>query len=46
VTAVRKHAMAKVTGIGEVFFKAKDPEALRDWYAHHLGLPVDEEATS
>jgi predicted enzyme related to lactoylglutathione lyase len=35
--------MARVTGIGGVFFKADDPEALRDWYAEHLGLPVDDE---
>ena len=35
--------MAKVTGIGGVFFKTQNPEALRDWYAQHLGLPVDEE---
>ncbi len=35
--------MAKVTGIGGVFFKTGDPEGLRDWYAAHLGLPVDDE---
>ena len=33
--------MAKVTGIGGVFFKAKDPDRLRDWYVEHLGLPID-----
>lgn len=35
--------MAKVTGIGGVFFKATDPESLTAWYAEHLGLPVDKE---
>ena len=35
--------MARVTGIGEVFFKAEDPEALTAWYVEHLGLPVDDE---
>ena len=35
--------MAKVTGIGGVFFKTEDPQALTDWYVEHLGLPVDEE---
>ncbi len=30
--------MAKVTGIGGVFFKTEDPEALTRWYAEHLGL--------
>ena len=28
----------KVTGIGGIFFKCKDPKALRAWYATHLGL--------
>jgi len=33
--------MAKVTGIGGVFFKAKsDPRELAAWYARHLGLPL------
>lgn len=35
--------MPKVTGIGGVFFKCEDPKTLRDWYAEHLGLPVDDE---
>ena len=30
--------MAKVIGFGGVFFKARDPKALRAWYAEHLGL--------
>ncbi len=34
--------MKKVTGIGGVFFKAKDPQALKDWYGHHLGMDTDE----
>lgn len=25
-------------GVGGVFFRADDPEALRDWYAKHLGV--------
>lgn len=28
----------RVTGIGGVFFRAADPEALRAWYATHLGI--------
>ena len=35
--------MAKVTGIGGVFFKSADPQALTEWYTEHLGLPVDDE---
>jgi predicted enzyme related to lactoylglutathione lyase len=34
--------MAKVTGIGGVFFKAKaDQKALAAWYAKHLGLTLE-----
>ena len=29
----------RVTGIGGVFFKARDPEALAAWYRTHLGVP-------
>lgn len=32
--------MAKVVGIGGIFFKARDPEALSTWYAKHLGLDL------
>jgi predicted enzyme related to lactoylglutathione lyase len=34
--------MKRVTGIGGIFFKSKDPKALTDWYASHLGIPVGE----
>jgi len=27
-----------VTGIGGFFFRAQNPEALRAWYAEHLGV--------
>lgn len=30
--------MERVTGIGGVFFRAKDPSALQGWYAEHLGV--------
>ncbi|MFN8613064.1 MAG: VOC family protein [Vulcanimicrobiota bacterium] len=30
-----------VTGIGGVFFESKDPEALKSWYAKHLGIKMD-----
>ncbi|MGY3265597.1 VOC family protein [Lysobacter sp. HA35] len=32
--------MERVTGIGGLFFKAKDPAALSAWYRDHLGLDV------
>ena len=34
--------MKRVTGIGGIFFKAKDPAALRAWYKEHLGIDVQE----
>lgn len=30
--------MKRVTGIGGVFFKCKDPKATTEWYQKHLGL--------
>jgi glyoxylase I family protein len=27
-----------VTGIGGIFFRAKDPDALGEWYRKHLGV--------
>jgi predicted enzyme related to lactoylglutathione lyase len=31
-------AKEKVTGIGGVFFRARDPAALAQWYEEHLGI--------
>ena len=31
----------RVTGIGGVFFKARDPEALAAWYNEHLGIALE-----
>jgi predicted enzyme related to lactoylglutathione lyase len=33
--------MPKVTGIGGIFFKAKDPKQLMEWYEQHLGLKFE-----
>lgn len=30
--------MKKVTGIGGIFFKCKDPKKLTEWYQNNLGL--------
>src|SRR4029078_7999043 len=30
--------MKKVTGIGGIFFKCKDPNKIKEWYNTHLGL--------
>ena len=32
--------MRRVTGIGGIFFKAKDAPSLRAWYQRHLGIDV------
>lgn len=33
--------MKRVTGIGGIFFKSKDPGKLRAWYKTHLGLTTN-----
>jgi catechol 2,3-dioxygenase-like lactoylglutathione lyase family enzyme len=32
--------MARITGAGGIFFKARDPKALSEWYRDTLGLDV------
>lgn len=32
--------MEKVSGIGGVFFRAHDPQAIGQWYAKHLGIAL------
>ncbi|HEY2808504.1 MAG TPA: VOC family protein [Steroidobacteraceae bacterium] len=34
--------MQRVTGIGGIFFRAKDASALQAWYKRHLGIDVQE----
>jgi predicted enzyme related to lactoylglutathione lyase len=38
--------MRKVTGIGGIFFKCKDPEKIKQWYSKNLGLQTDEYGTT
>jgi catechol 2,3-dioxygenase-like lactoylglutathione lyase family enzyme len=33
--------MRRVTGIGGIFFKSKNPKALAQWYRDHLGMNVE-----
>jgi predicted enzyme related to lactoylglutathione lyase len=40
-TKNKNNAMKKVTGIGGVFFKCKDPKATTEWYQKHLGLDTN-----
>ena len=35
--------MQRVIGIGGIFFKSKDPKALKAWYVRHLGFPETED---
>ena len=34
--------MKRVTGLGGVFFKSRDPEGTLKWYRTHLGINYDE----
>lgn len=34
--------LRRVTGIGGIFFKARDAEGLRAWYRKHLGLDIQD----
>ncbi len=34
--------MKRVTGIGGIFFSARNPQALRAWYKAHLGIDVQQ----
>ncbi len=36
----------RVTGIGGIFFKVKDPDATKSWYQKHLGLDTDRYGTA
>ena len=38
--------MAKVLGVGGVFFKSPDPKRLYDWYAKYLGMELGEWGTA
>lgn len=34
--------MAKVNGVGGIFFRSPDPDKLRAWYVQHLGFPEED----
>lgn len=42
----RTSTMKKVTGIGGIFFKCKDPKAINEWYKTHLGFDTTPYGTS
>lgn len=37
-----EQSIRKVTGIGGIFFKCKDPKKMREWYKTNLGLNTNE----
>jgi predicted enzyme related to lactoylglutathione lyase len=37
--------MKRVTGIGGIFFKCKEPKKVREWYQTHLGLNTNQYGT-
>lgn len=39
---IKMNNTKKVTGIGGIFFKSKDPQKMREWYAKNLGLATNE----
>lgn len=38
----KEKTMKKVTGIGGIFFKCKDPNKMKEWYQEHLGLNTNQ----
>lgn len=42
----KNEKMIKVTGIGGIFFKCKDPKAINEWYKIHLGFDTSPYGTS
>lgn len=38
----KETSVKKVTGIGGIFFKCKDPKAVREWYKKHLGFETNQ----
>ena len=38
ISQQNKPTMKKVTGIGGIFFKCKDPNKMKEWYNKNLGL--------
>lgn len=45
-TTIQMKNIKRVTGIGGIFFKCKDPAKMKDWYKAHLGLDTDQYGTS
>ncbi len=43
---IMSDTIPKVTGIGGIFFRTKDPQATKEWYGQNLGLAISEYGSS
>lgn len=43
---IMKDTTPRVTGIGGIFFRTRDPKAAKDWYGENLGLAISEYGSS
>lgn len=41
-TTIMNDTTPKVTGIGGIFFRSKDPNKVKEWYGENLGLAITE----
>lgn len=40
-TTIHAQPVGRITGVGGIFFKSKDPKALARWYRDVLGFPLE-----
>jgi predicted enzyme related to lactoylglutathione lyase len=45
IANIKNKKMKRVTGIGGIFFKSKDPAKMREWYSQHLGIKSEQYGT-
>jgi predicted enzyme related to lactoylglutathione lyase len=43
---IMNNTTPKVTGIGGIFFRSKNPKATTEWYGKNLGLAIDEHGSA
>lgn len=41
----KRGSMVRVTGLGGIFFKCRNPEEMKSWYQKHLGIQSDQYGT-
>ncbi|HEX3363712.1 VOC family protein, partial [Phenylobacterium sp.] len=40
-TTIHAQMVGRITGVGGIFLKSKDPKALARWYRDVLGIPLE-----